>query len=272
MSTSTQGRYSLSTYEYTLTDLTCNTTYYVEAFAVNTYGTTTQTTSFTTSACSSSSSSNGGGGGGGGGGNSIIPLPTTILPTAVSSVLPPASANAVIFTRDLTLTAQGTDVYALQRFLNARGHTVANTGAGSPGNETSIFGSLTRLALARFQTSVGITPATGYFGPLTRAFINKLGATPPKPATVQTTPTVSSPTTITTSTTYTRDLTLESTGSDVTALQTYLIQQGYLQSGYATGYFGVLTQSALIKFQQANNITPALGYFGPKTRGVVEGR
>ncbi len=202
-----------------------------------------------------------GGGGGGGGGSRITTTPVT---TPVSGVLPPATANAIIFTRDLTLNAQGTDVYALQRFLNARGHTVSSTGAGSPGKESSIFGSLTRQALIRFQTSVGITPATGYFGPLTRAFINKLGATPPPPATVQTPPTTTSIPTI-----YTRDLTLGSKGSDVTALQTYLIQKEYLQPGYATGFFGTLTQSALIKFQQANDIVPALGYFGPKTREVV---
>jgi peptidoglycan hydrolase-like protein with peptidoglycan-binding domain len=189
---------------------------------------------------------------GGGGGRVFVPATQ------------PATANAIIFTRDLTLNSQGTDVYALQRFLNARGHTVSSTGAGSPGKETNVFGSLTRQALIRFQTSVGITPAIGYFGPLTRAFINKLGATPPPPTTVQT-----PPTTITTPTIYTRDLTLGSKGSDVTALQTYLIQKEYLQPGYATGYFGTLTQSALIKFQQANDITPAIGYFGPKTREVV---
>ena len=212
-----------------------------------------------TSTPTPSVSTGGGGGGSFGGGSSV-----SSLSSSTPASLPPATANAIIFTRDLTLNAQGTDVYALQRFLNARGHTISRTGAGSPGNESSIFGSLTRQALIRFQTSVGITPATGYFGPLTRAFINKLGATPPPPATVQTTPTA-----ITTPTTYTRDLTLGSTGSDVTALQTYLIQKEYLQPGYATGYFGTLTQSALIKFQQANDIVPALGYFGPKTREVV---
>ena len=31
------------------------------------------------------------------------------------------------------------------------------------------FGNLTKAAVAAYQTSVGITPAVGYFGPITRA-------------------------------------------------------------------------------------------------------
>jgi peptidoglycan hydrolase-like protein with peptidoglycan-binding domain len=109
-------------------------------------------------------------------------------------------------------------------------------------------------------------------GPLTQARIAELTAatTPstPQTPTTPTTPSTPSSSNQTTSP-YTRDLFTGSRGSDVTQLQTFLIQQGYLESGYATGYFGTLTQSALIKFQQANNITPAIGYFGAKTRGVV---
>ena len=76
------------------------------------------------------------------------------------------------FTRDLTLTSTGEDVRQLQIFLNASGYTVANTGAGSPGSETTYFGTLTRAALARYQAANGISPAVGYFGPITRAHIN----------------------------------------------------------------------------------------------------
>ncbi len=280
MSTTTEGRYSLSTHEYTLSDLTCNTTYYVQAFAVNTYGTTTQTTSFTTSACDASATPSRRRGGGGGSrispsATSTAPVtPTTPLPTLV---LPPTtSSNTTIFTRDLTFGSVGTDVIALQRFLNSRGYIISTTGPGSPGNEINVFGSRTQAALARFQASVGITPASGYFGPITRTFVNALGtpvqtpitpSTPTAPTKPQTSTTPSSQTT--TQTTYTRDLFLGSRGSDVTELQNFLIQQGYLESGYATGYFGTLTQSALIKFQQAKGITPALGYFGAKTRGFI---
>ena len=70
----------------------------------------------------------------------------------------------------------------LQKFLNAHGFVVAQTGAGSPGHETSFFGLATYRALKRFQTGQGL-PATGFFGPLTRAalatFSTPTGNSPP---------------------------------------------------------------------------------------------
>lgn len=67
---------------------------------------------------------------------------------------------------------------------------------------------------------------------------------------------------------FARNLTIGSTGNDVTALQTFLESKGFLlmPPGVAKGYFGPATQSALIKFQIANGIAPASGYFGPLTR------
>jgi N-acetylmuramoyl-L-alanine amidase len=62
-------------------------------------------------------------------------------------------------------------------------------------------------------------------------------------------------------------LNLNSTGSEVTALQQKLIKGGYL-SGNATGFFGPATQAALKKFQSANGIDPA-GYTGPSTRAAL---
>ncbi|MBI4692171.1 MAG: peptidoglycan-binding protein [Candidatus Terrybacteria bacterium] len=53
---------------------------------------------------------------------------------------------------------------------------IASSGAGSPGNETNYFGSLTEKAVQKFQTKYNITTpddsAYGYMGPKTRA---KLG-------------------------------------------------------------------------------------------------
>ena len=78
------------------------------------------------------------------------------------------------FTRNLYLGSRGTDVMMLQRVLNADVDTrVALSGAGSPGMETSYFGELTRQAVAKFQVKHGITPAQGYFYPLTRAEMNR---------------------------------------------------------------------------------------------------
>jgi peptidoglycan hydrolase-like protein with peptidoglycan-binding domain len=44
--------------------------------------------------------------------------------------------------------------------------------AGSLGYETQYFGRNTQMALAKFQKSVGIAPAVGFFGPITRAYVN----------------------------------------------------------------------------------------------------
>lgn len=68
---------------------------------------------------------------------------------------------------------------------------------------------------------------------------------------------------------FTRDLTIGSTGPDVTRLQQWLISKGYSIPAGATGYFGVQTQAAVAAFQRVNLITPAVGYFGPITRAKV---
>jgi peptidoglycan hydrolase-like protein with peptidoglycan-binding domain len=57
--------------------------------------------------------------------------------------------------------------------LNTMGYTVSNTGSGSVGNESSFFGPKTRFALIRFQRAFAI-PTTGFFGPLSRAAMNRI--------------------------------------------------------------------------------------------------
>ncbi len=66
-----------------------------------------------------------------------------------------------------------------------------------------------------------------------------------------------------------RDMTIGSTGADVTALQNWLISKGHAIPAGATGYFGAQTQAALARYQAANAIAPAVGYFGPVTRAHV---
>lgn len=85
------------------------------------------------------------------------------------SLLP--ERRAVVFARDLEAGMVGEDVRALQEFLNTAGFVVADTGPGSPGFETDYFGERTRAALARYQTTHGIFPSVGYFGPKTRTFV-----------------------------------------------------------------------------------------------------
>ena len=92
------------------------------------------------------------------------------------AVVPLSSSPTVVFTRNRELNDTGQDVRALQVWLNAHGFTVAATGPGSPGNETSLFGSKTYQALIKFQQSKNL-PQTGYFGPLTRAALASMSAT-----------------------------------------------------------------------------------------------
>jgi hypothetical protein len=89
-----------------------------------------------------------------------------------TALTPSTDSGQTGFARDLKLNATGNDVKQLQQFLNTHGFTVSATGAGSLGNETTKFGALTKAALIRFQKANNITPAVGYFGPLTREAIN----------------------------------------------------------------------------------------------------
>ena len=70
--------------------------------------------------------------------------------------------------------------------------------------------------------------------------------------------------------TFLKDLTVGASGADVTALQNILISTGYL-SGSATGYFGSLTKTAVIKWQTAVGVSPASGYIGVKSRATLGG-
>lgn len=68
---------------------------------------------------------------------------------------------------------------------------------------------------------------------------------------------------------FTRDLTVGSRGDDVKAWQEYLISKGHLAAGLSTSYFGSLTKAATAKWQAASGVSPAVGYFGPKSRAVA---
>ena len=63
---------------------------------------------------------------------------------------------------------------------------------------------------------------------------------------------------------FTQNLTVGSTGAEVTQLQTVL---GVTP---VTGYFGPITKAAVVKYQVANGV-PGTGYVGPLTRGVLNG-
>jgi Putative peptidoglycan binding domain len=90
-------------------------------------------------------------------------------PVIVSSPSSSSVPASLLASSDLTLGSKGAAVKDLQIFLNAAGHTVAASGVGSAGNESEYFGNLTKTALAKFQAAEGISPASGYFGSISRA-------------------------------------------------------------------------------------------------------
>lgn len=82
------------------------------------------------------------------------------------------STAVAVFKSNLTVGSLGSEVKALQMFLNSHGYPVASSGPGSAGKETTKFGAATKAALIKFQKAKGITPAVGYFGEKTRKAVN----------------------------------------------------------------------------------------------------
>ncbi|MEK7132900.1 MAG: peptidoglycan-binding domain-containing protein, partial [Patescibacteria group bacterium] len=69
-----------------------------------------------------------------------------------------SGAGCYTFTQSHTVGNSGGEVKWVQQFLNSHGAQVASSGAGSPGNESSYFGGLTKAAVAKFQAANGISP------------------------------------------------------------------------------------------------------------------
>ena len=73
-----------------------------------------------------------------------------------------------------------------------------------------------------------------------------------------------------------RALTRGASGTDVTALQQFLITQGVLSADSATGYYGPLTEKGVQTLQKTKNLvtsgtaaTTGFGFVGPKTRTLI---
>jgi hypothetical protein len=101
-----------------------------------------------------------------------VPLPVQVTAPSVPNVQKSG------FTKNLHIGMKDVDVFELQRALNSLGFVIAQTGPGSPGNETQYFGPLTVQALSAFQKSKSISPSYGYFGPLSQAAIRAAIANP----------------------------------------------------------------------------------------------
>lgn len=122
--------------------------------------------------------------------DSAVPARATASePVAISAPEKPAASSpplaqapAPTLTRDLHEGMYGSDVQALQDFLDAEGFAVAKSGPGSLGHETTFFGPLTVSALKKYQNAhaadilapLHLISGTGYCGPSTRAFIQSI--------------------------------------------------------------------------------------------------
>lgn len=210
-------------------------------------------------------SSSGGGGGGGGSVNSYIPpvvIATTsavVVSTTNSSIQKQVVAisenvkgqvlgsTTYNFTKDLRLGLQNNDVKELQKILIADGFLKSDA--------TGYFGPITKQALIKWQIK-NKTTVTGVFDSTSRKIILSRVNVLPVISTVPLT-----------TFTFTKDLRLGSRGIDVTELQKILIKGGFLNSE-ATGNFGVMTKTALMKWQIKNKI-PSTGNFGVMTRAFI---
>ncbi len=124
-------------------------------------------------------------GGTGSGGFYIPPVNIPVIPGTGIGI-----PSSVRFVTNLALGAFVDDVKELQKFLNAKGFTVASTGAGSSGKETNYFGLNTTRALIAFQKAYHIIPSIGFFGPITRGVVNGILSGTPQTSTPTPTPPV----------------------------------------------------------------------------------
>ena len=178
---------------------------------------------------SSGSSSSSGGGGGGGGGGSIAITPPVASATTTSPTATTTPTVSSTPTITTTTTPPASGLSDLQ--INAILSLLTSFGADD-------------ATIANVQATLnGVTT-----GSVTSAAVHV----------------------------FKTNLQLGSLGNEVKALQQYLNAHGYPVTangagspGNETTKFGPATKAALIKFQKANNITPAVGYFGPKTQAVV---
>lgn len=91
---------------------------------------------------------------------------------AIAIIIIPSITHAqdkCVFTRDLEVGSLGEDVRCLQKYLNSKGFVVSESGVGSLGLETNLFGEKTKTALKKWQTAKGVAAATGNLGPLSRS-------------------------------------------------------------------------------------------------------
>ncbi|MDX2216093.1 MAG: peptidoglycan-binding protein [Oculatellaceae cyanobacterium bins.114] len=188
----------------------------------------------------------------------IVSIPTVGASTLVLAQQMPSATrpnepllmSQAIETGVLQLQDSGSSVEQLQSQLATLGYY--------DGPITGFFGPLTEDAVIRFQQASGLTP-DGIVGPATQTALQR-SRNPQSQSFNPSTPSVVDD----------GLLQLDDQGDAVTALQTRLQELGYY-NGPITGFFGSLTEDAVIRFQQDNGLTPD-GIVGPATQSTLSRR
>ncbi|MCR4330445.1 MAG: carbohydrate-binding protein [Patescibacteria group bacterium] len=206
------------------------------------------------------------------------PLPVTPTPSPQKT-----TPSFTPFNTFLHKGSEGPEVANLQRFL-AQYPDIYPEAVIS-----GYYGDLTESAVKRFQrtyeiVSTGAPTVTGYglLGIRTRAKLNELNeqnAAKAKAVVASTPPSTTVPPSVASGTLSSPSQFLRkgSEGAEVTKLQQYLAKDPALYpEGTISGYFGVLTEAAIKRFQQKYGIVSAgtpestgYGMVGPKTRAKL---
>jgi peptidoglycan hydrolase-like protein with peptidoglycan-binding domain len=121
---------------------------------------------------------------------SVLLLSFSVLEIGDAQTLA-SSENSVKITKNLSLGMTDSQVVVLQQLLNHNPATkIAESGLGSPGNETNYFGIKTQAAVIAFQNlnagdilvPAEISSGNGYVGPLTIKKLNELSGSAVNPA------------------------------------------------------------------------------------------